>query len=373
MPGRRRCWGAVLALVTLLAACGDDDDDGGGADTGEITAGEPMPADRCAANEAAGPITYLTSFDFSATGTIVDVLVADERGYYEDLCLDVDVEPSFSTDNYPLVAGGDAQFASGGSFSEVVSFGAANDAEFVVVAVEGHTPIDTLIVKPGVATELVDLDGATIGVKGRIPPSVAAMLAEAGLVEGEDYDTVLLDGFDPLAHIAIDDIDGFPGYLSNEPGQLERAGIEFDTFTPGDLGVPGSFAVMYTTREFADEHPTAVQDFVRATMRGLADALADPEAAVATAMARAEAGGNPNFLTVEGETFRWTTESALIRGGTQEGRGVGTFEAGPLQEEVDAYADVGLFADGAPDVEPFLAPDPIDGVYDDSGNVIWPG
>ena len=52
---------------------------------------------------------------------------------------------------------------------------------------------------------------------------------------------------------------------------------------------------------------------------------------------------------------------------------MGTFEAGPLQEEVDASADVGLFADGAPDVGPFLAPDPIDGVYDDSGNVIWPG
>ena len=90
-------------------------------------------------------------------------------------------------------------------------------------------------------------------------------------------------------------------------------------------------------------------------------------------MARAEAGGNPNFLTVEGETFRWTTESALIREGTPDGRGLGTFETGPLQEEVDAYADVGLFPDGAPDVGPFLEPAPIDGLYDDDGTVIWPG
>ena len=115
---------------------------------------------------------------------------------------DVEVTASFSTANYPLVAENDAQFASGGSFSEVVQFSAANDADLVVMAVEGPTAIDSLIVKPGTATELADLAGTTIGVKGKLPPSVAAMLAQAGLVEGTDFDTVLLDGFDPVQHIA---------------------------------------------------------------------------------------------------------------------------------------------------------------------------
>ena len=123
-----------------------------------------------------------------------------------------------------MVAGGEAQFASGGSFSEVINFASANDAELVAVVVEGRTPIDALILKPGTAETLEDLDGSTIGVKGTITTAVAAMLAGAGLVEGEDYDTVLLDGFDPVAHIALDGIDGFPGYKSNEPGTLDRAG-----------------------------------------------------------------------------------------------------------------------------------------------------
>ena len=35
------------------------------------------------------------------------------------------------------------------------------------------------------------------------------MLASAGLEEGVDYETVLLDGFDPLAHWALDGIVGF--------------------------------------------------------------------------------------------------------------------------------------------------------------------
>ena len=74
------------------------------------------------------------------------------------------------------------------------------------------------------------------------------MLAGAGLVEGTDYQTVLLDGFDPIAHYHLDGIVGFPGYKSNEPGQLERAGLPFTLFDPTEYDVPGSFGVLFTTQ-----------------------------------------------------------------------------------------------------------------------------
>ena len=386
----------ALALVAgvALAACGSDDsssDDGNGttdpsSDTtsaesattespsggSDVVAGEAFPADRCAANEAAGTITYLTGFDFAATASIVDIIVADAAGYYDDVCLDVEITPSFSTANYPLVAENDAQFASGGSFSEVVAFAAANDADFVVTAVEGPTAIDSLIVKPGVATELGDLAGSTIGVKGKLPPSVAAMLATAGLVENDDYETVLLDGFDPVAHIAIESIDGFPGYKSNEPGALERAGIDFDLFDPLDYDIPGSFGVIYGNADFIEEHPTAAEDFMRATMLGLADAIADPEAAANTAVELINSGGNPNFLSPEGEVFRWTTDAALISELTPAGTGFGVADAAALQNELDTYAEVGLFGDtGTPVAADFLG-DLLDRIYDADAVVIWP-
>src|SRR5688572_16552372 len=66
-----------------------------------IVAGEPIPETRCAANREAGTITYLTGFDFAATASMIDVFVAHERGYFDDLCLDVEIQPSFSTANYP--------------------------------------------------------------------------------------------------------------------------------------------------------------------------------------------------------------------------------------------------------------------------------
>ena len=52
---------------------------------------------------------------------------------------------------------------------------------------------------------------------------------------------------------------------------------------------------------------------MRATMRGLADAIADPAAAAAIAVELINGNGNPNFLSPEGETFRWDDRVAADR------------------------------------------------------------
>ena len=377
------------ATVLLLAACGSDDPTSASTPETEagtavaatnaatdtaVIAGEPFPDARCAANEAAGTITYLTGFDFAAAASIVEIIAAEAAGYYTDLCLDVDIKASFSVANYPLIADNTAQFASGGSFSEVAAFAMANDADFVVTAVEGRTAIETLIVKAGQAAELGDLAGSTIGVKGKLPPSIEAMMLTAGLTEGDDFKTVLLDGFDPTQHIAIPTIVGFPGFKSNEPGGLNRAGIGFQTFDPLDFNIPGSFGAIYTNQIFIAEHPTAAEDFMRATMRGLADSLADPVATANIAVEKVNANGNPNFLSPEGEVFRWETDAELIIDTTPEGAAFGVPDATMLQAELDAYGAVGLFGDNqTPDAASRLGNDIIASVYDVNGMVIWPG
>jgi hypothetical protein len=199
------------------------------------------------------------------------------------------------------------------------------------------------------------------------------MLLEAGLTEGENFDTVLLDGFDPTAHIAIGPIVGFPGWKSNEPGALTRAGIEYTLYDPLDSGVPGSFGVIYTNQSFVDEHPTAAADFMRATMRGLADAIDDPEAAANTAVDLINAGGNPNFLSPEGEVFRWSTDAQLVVATTPDGFAFGFPDVAGLQAELDAYAAVDLFGEGAtPDAASRLGIDIMSAIYDAAGVVIWP-
>jgi len=387
----RRAAGLLIAAFTVLAACSSDDTTiGSPVPTTDLTQGSDLspndsvptdlavsadatfPADRCEANKAAGTITYLSSYDYAATASIVDVLVAKSKGYFDALCLDVEIKSSFSTENYPLIAANDAQFSSGGSFSEMVSFAGANDAGYVALAVEGRTGIDALITKDGEVPTLADIKGKKIGVKGAITPSVKVMLAKQGLIEGTDYETVNLDGFDPLVHIEFPGIVGFPGFKSNEPLQLKAANVPFKLYDPSDYDIPGSFGVLYTNLAFLQEHPTAAQDFMRATMRGLSDAIADPAMAAQVSVDAINANGNALFLSPEGETARWGVESTLIGEGVTADAPLGLPLVDQLTTEVTTYAEAGLFDGETPDISSMVDASVLGGVYDADGTLIWP-
>lgn len=389
---RRACLPVILAALALIGgACSGDDttigtpqaSPGGSTDDSlvgdsvppnlDVHAGAPFPAERCQANREAGTIVYLSGFDLHSDASIVDVLVAENKGYYDELCLDVEVQSSFSTDNYPLIAANDAQFASGGSFSEVVDFAGANDAGFVALAVEGRTGIDALITKDGAVTTLEDIRGKKIGVKAAITPSVRAMLAQAGLELDVDYETVLLDGFDPMVHIEVPDIVGFPGYKSNEPLQLAANNVPFKLYDPSDYDIPGSFGVLYTNLTFLQEQPTAAQDFMRATMRGLADAIADPAGAVQIAVDALNASGSAAFFTPEGEASRWEVQARLLQESATPEAPLGLPLIDELINELTVYASVGLFGGEVPLIDTLVDASVLDGVYDDDGTLIWPG
>jgi ABC-type nitrate/sulfonate/bicarbonate transport system substrate-binding protein len=393
---RRTAVVAGALAVVLVASCGSDNSSSSASTTassaaasssasttassnsstafsnpsGDISAAG-ISQERCAANKSAGTITYLSSFDFAAAASILDVVVAKDRGYFDDVCLDVTIKPSFSTSNYPLVASGQAQMSSAGSYTEMLNY-SKNGAKFVAVADYGKTPIEALVVPDtSNVTTLQDLRGKTIGIKGDIPPSIVAMLSKAGLQRSHDYKEVLLDGFDPVAQLKTG-IDALPVYKSNEPGQLDRAGVKYRMFDPADYSIPGSFGVIYTTPNFLSEHPTAVQDFVRAAFKGFADANADPAAAVALSIKEINAAGNQNFLTLAGETFRWQQESAIVARGAPSGQPPGLVDGDRLDAEVAAYAAANIFPDGAPSTSGTYAPDAAAGVYGPGGTLIWP-
>ena len=128
-----------VAAMTAAAARRRDDHTRRADGSGEVTASGISP-ERCEANKAAGTITYLSGFDFSASASIVEVIVAEDKGYFDDMCLDVELKPSFSVGQLPLVAANEAQFASAGSYAEIADFNAANDADLVVVAWRARPP-----------------------------------------------------------------------------------------------------------------------------------------------------------------------------------------------------------------------------------------
>lgn len=385
----------IAALALAAAACGGDDKDsssstaapttaastttGGSASPGSTPAGstpssgvttEGISPEECAANKAAGKITYLSSFDFSASASILDVIVAKNKGYFEDMCLDVDLKSGFSTTNYPLIASNTAQFSSAGNFTEILNY-SNSGAEYEALVNYGKVPIEALVTKDPTITDLAQLKGKTIGVKGDIPSSIVAMLAGAGLERGKDYKEVLLDGFDPVAQLQLD-IDALPVYKSNEPRTLDAAGVKYALFDPAKNGTPGSFGIIYTSKQFAEEQPTATAGFVRAALRGMEDAIADPAAAVQMSIDMINAAGNQMFLTQEGETFRWTTEAKVVQEGTPAGQPIGLIDPAQLKKEFDTYVADGVFPKGAPKFYEAWDADLAASMYDSSGKVIWP-
>ena len=277
---------------------------------GDVVAGQPFPDDRCAANHDAGTISYLTGFDYAAAASMIDVFVAAERGYYDDLCLDVEMHAELlHRPTTRIVAAGQAAVRlrrlvhrgrrrSPSRTRPTSSRSWSRDARRPTCSSSSRTRRRRLTTSPA----------TTIGVKGKIPPSIAAMLAGAGLVEGRDYQTVLLDGFDPMAHIAPRRDRRVPRLPQQRTGHARAGRHPVRRLRPDRrTACPDRSACIYTTRSFIDDHPTAAQDFVRATMRGLGDAIADPDAAAADRdWTSSTAGGNPNFLSPEGETFRWS-------------------------------------------------------------------
>jgi NitT/TauT family transport system substrate-binding protein len=365
----------ALPLVTLLAACGSSSKSSSAttattAPTTTVQGGvssSGITADRCDANKKAGKITYVSGFDFAASASIVDVVVAKNKGYYDKMCLDVELKSGFSTTDYPLVAANTAQFGSGGNYTELVQQ-SKDGAHLVTLAVEGKTGIDALVVKDGI-NSLADLKGKTIGVKGALPPGEIAMLLGAGL-KPTDYKTVLLDGFDPIAQMKLP-IDGLPVFKSNEPHQLDAAGVKYKLFDPGASGIPGSFGILYSNAKFVNEHPTAAQDFMRATMKGLADAIADPAAAAETCFKLITDGGNPNYLSDAGEQYRWGVEAKLVTTNTPAGEPIGLVHAAALQAEINAYTAAGVFTT-APSITGTYDESILAGVYGPDGKVVWP-
>lgn len=334
--------------------------------------GSDLPAsgspERCAANQDAGTLTFMTGFDYAADAGILDVVVASQQGYFADMCLDVELQAGVAPANSAALASGTVQLADAPSFGELVNQNVNGGADLMGFGQLGHTSITALLVPAeGPVQELTDLEGMTIGIKNDIPFPIQAMLAAAGLEDGT-YTELLLDGFDPVAHFELG-IDALPVYKSNEPALLDAAGIEYRVFDPLDYDIPASFAIYMTTRSFYEDHPTAVEDFVRASLRGYYFAAENPEEAVDGAFELIDAAGNQFFLARDHELSRWNVELEMIQDVTPADMVIGQMDVEQLGAEIQTLTDLGVFED-LPDWEMMLDASVVPTLYD-GDELIW--
>ena len=301
--------GAVLAAGVLSGLLV------GSASASTATGGNTLVSSaRCAANRAAGTITYLTGFGWQASVGILDPIAADALGYYSAMCLHVQLKPGNGdpTSSGQLVAAGRATVTELGSPSDAIT-AAAGGIPIDAVATYGNTTASTLLTMPSV-TNLRQLDGKTIGYKGAMPPIITAMLEKAG-VNLRSVKEVSV-GYDPTI-LPRGQVQALTAYKSNEPIQLKDDGYKFREWDPGSFGLNGAFNVFDANRTWANAHPGAMEDFLRATFEAYHYCLSHVGTCVQEA-ARYQAG-----YQVHQNIQRWQLETGEVDGTLLPGHGVG--------------------------------------------------
>ena len=121
-----------------------------------------------------------------------------------------------------------------------------------------------------------DFEGKIVGYKVTQVPAYLAMLALNGVDRSKIQEVPV--GFDPRI-LAAGKVDVYPVFESNEPDILLRQGVPTRMFRPSDYGVPTLGLTYMTRQELVEKDASALERFLKATLRGIQDAKADPEMA----------------------------------------------------------------------------------------------
>ena len=250
---RHLSWAALLTslgLLLLAVACGDD---------------EPGGPDK---------LVFMAGFKPQANLPFVAAYVAQEKGFFREQNLEVEIQHAPTGGSSPHLVAGDVDVTTADSTAvlkrisdpglpivAIALFGQRGQQAFLALADSG---IDTP----------KDWEGKTFGYKGSVPPDYLAIL-NANDVDRSRVEEVRV-GFDPRI-LTEGQVDILAAFKSNEPDTIRKLGFELKIWDPADYGVPSMGLTYITHRDLVDKEPDKVERFLKATLRGLQYALENRE------------------------------------------------------------------------------------------------
>ncbi|KKC39657.1 thiamine biosynthesis protein [Devosia epidermidihirudinis] len=317
----------------------------------------------CERNKAAGTITYISGYGYSASAGQLDVFLAKEMGFFDQLCLTVDINAAGGNGQL-LVSSGQAQFTALGSASDVM-LAAANSRNLTAVATYGSTSPFSIFTNEAVKS-LKDLEGKKLGYFINITPIALAMLDAAG-VDVSKVELIKMTNYDPTV-VTRGQVDAIVGYASNQPQTLKAMGLPFNQFLPGDLGLQGTYNVMEVNTQFLTEHREAAGDFMRASLKALDICLADEEKCVDMISKLAEENNQGSAFPRDQQARTWSVESNWVRTSAYGPPGVQTHAE--WQGEYELNQKFGGLKNPPP-LDSMMDVDLVASLYKD-GKLIWP-
>ena len=256
-----------LVLMLLAAACG----------SGATATPVPRPT--------ATPVALTkvsVSLDWFPWSNHSGLFIAQDKGYFAAEGLEVDIHPPADPSAVlQTVPAGRDDF--GINYQTGVMIAREQDIPVVsIMALVQHPLNSVMALKESGIAEPKDLAGKTVGWPG-IPdnePLLDTMLKSQGLAL-DDVELVNV-GFDLVAALIGKKVDAIVGaYWVHESISAINQGFDLNIMRMEQHGVPDFYElVLVANEEKITRDPDLVRGFVRASMRGYQDAIADPQAAV---------------------------------------------------------------------------------------------
>jgi len=247
----------IVALAIAILALRDDDD----------TPSEDLT-----------PVTLFMSYVPSVQ--FAHVYVAAERGYFADEGIDIRFENGFNeADGVERLASDDLQF--GLISGEQVILARAQDRPVVYVYEwYEHYPVGIVAPQGSGITEPADLAGKVVGIPGPQGASYTGLraLLRAGDLTEDDLGELRSIGFTAPEHVCEGAVDAAVVYVVNEPLTIEQQCTPVDVMRASDYA-PLVANGLVTNEDTIREQPELVRGMVHALVRGVADVIADPDAA----------------------------------------------------------------------------------------------
>ena len=222
-------------------------------------------------------VVFMAGYKPQANLPFAAAYIAQEKGYFEEQGLDVEIRHASSGEHLQLLMSGDVDFTTADAAS-VLKRRSDPGLPIVAFALFGQRGQQGFLAlkDSGIATPN-DWEGRTFGYKVSIPPDYLAIVESQQVDRGEVQEVRV--GFDPRV-LTEGQVDLLAVFKSNEPDTVRRMGFDVTLWDPADFGVP-SLGLTYITREeFANSDPDKVERFLKATMKALEYAEANRDEAV---------------------------------------------------------------------------------------------
>jgi len=204
--------------------------------------------------------------------------VAVEKGYFADEGIELEFDYSFETDGMALVGANQLPFALVGGDQVILARAQGLPVVYVMEWFQRYPIAVVSKAAAGIETP-ADLAGRNVGLPGFFGASYVgfAGLLAANSMALDDVNASDI-GFNQVESLLTDQSEAVVGFANNEPVQLTAMGEAINVIYVADYIDMVSNGIVTNEATIAD-NPELVQRFVRATLRGLADVLADSDGA----------------------------------------------------------------------------------------------